>query len=89
MKPDEIMKAPKIFCESINIVFTPEYFLLGVSSGDETDMYALTPEHAKRMHQYLTHQINEFEKQQGNIKASWNPNIVSPVQRMNPPTPLS
>lgn len=84
MKPEDIKKAPKVFCESINIAFTPEFFVASLSSGSQTGIYALTPQHAKRLQQYLTHQIAEYEKTNGEIKAQWNPNIVSPLQPKKP-----
>ncbi len=80
MKPDDIKKAPKVFCESINVAFTPEFFVMSLSSGSQTGIYALTPQHAKRLQQYLTHQIAEYEKVNGEVKADWSPNIVSPLQ---------
>lgn len=89
MKGDDLKNAPKLFCESINIGFTPEYFVIGLSSGNQGTIYSLTPQHAKRLQQYLAHQISEFEKEHGAITAEWNPNIVSPVQRANPPSELS
>lgn len=89
MKPDELKNAPKLFCESINLGFTPEYFVMALSSGTQGAIYSLTPQHVKRLEQYLAHQISEYEKEHGTIKAEWNPNIVSPVQRANPPTKLS
>jgi hypothetical protein len=45
----------------------------------------MTPAHAKRLKQYLEHELSEFEKQYGEITAEWTPNVVSPVQRANPP----
>jgi hypothetical protein len=89
MKGEDLKKAPKLFCESINIGFTPEYFVMGLSSGNQGTIYSLTPQHAKRLQQYLTHQISEYEKEHGPVNAKWNPNIVSPVQRANPPSELS
>jgi hypothetical protein len=83
MKSDDLKNAPKLFCESINVGFTPEYFVLGLSSGNQGTIYSLTPQHTKRLQQYLVHQIEAFEKEHGEIKAEWNPNVVSPVQRMN------
>lgn len=80
MKPEDIKKAPKLFCESIHIAFTPEYFVMGLSSGTQASIYSLTPEHAKRLQQYLAHQIAEFESKNGEIRAEWNPKIVSPIQ---------
>ncbi|MCA9359205.1 hypothetical protein KC926_03300 [Candidatus Kaiserbacteria bacterium] len=89
MKQEEIKNAPKLFCESINVAFTPEYFVIGLTSGSQGTLYSLTPQHTKRLQQYLTHQISEFEQKNGEIKAEWNPNVVSPVQRANPPSELS
>lgn len=80
MKPEDIKKAPKMFCEAIHIAYTPEYFVMGLSSGSEASIYSLTPEHTKRLQQYLTHQIAEFEAKNGEIKAKWDPKIVSPIQ---------
>ena len=85
MKQEDIKKAPKVFCESINVAFTPEYFVLGLATGSQATLYALTPEHVKRLQQYLTHQIAEYEKEHHEITAEWKPTIISPVQRANPP----
>lgn len=85
MKSDDLKKAPKMFCESINVAFTPEFFVIGLSSGNQSNIYSLTPQHAKRLQQYLTHQISEYEKEHTEIVAKWTPTIISPVQRMNPP----
>jgi hypothetical protein len=80
MKSEDLKKAPKIFCESINIAFTTEFFVMSLSSGEESSIYTLTPQHAKRLQQYLTHQVAEYEKSHTEIKAQWSPNIVSPLQ---------
>lgn len=85
MKQEDLKKAPKLFCESINVAFTPEYFVIGLTSGNQGSIYTLTPQHAKRLEQYLTHQVKEFEEKHGTIDAKWDPSIVSPVQRANPP----
>ena len=89
MKKEDLKKAPKVFCESINVAFTPEYFVIAPSSGNQATIYTVTPQHAKRLQQYLSHQITEFEAKHGQIDATWDPNIVSPVQRVNPPRELS
>lgn len=73
-----------MFCESINIAFTPEYFITSLSSGAQSSIYTLTPQHAKRLQQYLTYQIAEYEKMHGSVTATWNPNIISPVQPSKP-----
>jgi len=89
MKPDDLKKAPKLFAENIKIGYTPEYFVVGISSGSQAQIYSLTPGHAKRLLQYLSHELKNFEEQHGEITAEWNPNVVSPVQRTHPPTELS
>ena len=78
-----------MFCESISVGYTPEYFVMGLSSGSQAAIYSLTPQHLKRLKEYLSHQISEYEKEHGTIKAEWNPNVVSPVQRLSPPSELS
>ena len=85
MKPDDLQKAPKLFAENIKIGFSPEYFVMGVSSGTQAQIYSLTPGHAKRLKQYLEHQLKEYEEKHGEITAEWNPNVVSPLQQKHPP----
>jgi hypothetical protein len=85
MNADDFKKAPKLFCESVNVAYTPEYFVVAMISGQQGSIYSLTPEHAKRLSQYLAHQITEFEQENGRIDAQWNPNIVSPLQPITPP----
>ncbi len=58
---------------------------MGLTSGNQGTLYSLTPQHAKRLKEYLEHQIKEYEDKHGEIAAKWDPNIVSPVQRANPP----
>ena len=89
MKQDDLKNAPKLFCESVSVAFTPEYFVMGLTSGNQGTIYSFTPQHIKRLQQYLAHQLKDYEDKHGEIKAEWNPHIVSPVQRMNPPTELS
>jgi len=89
MKKDELKNAPKLLCERAQIAYTPEFFALGLQSGTQGTVYSFTPQHAKRLAQYLQHQITEFESKHGTIDATWDPNIVSPVQRANPPSDLS
>lgn len=89
MKPEDLQNAPKIFCENIKLGFTPEYFVMGLSSGTQSSIYSLTPQHAKRLLQYLTHEIAQYEKANGEIESSWSPNIVSPVQKFNSPSDMS
>lgn len=85
MKIDELQKAPKLFCENIKLGFTKEYFVIALSSGEESSFYSLTPEHAKRLQLYLSHEIEGFEREHGKIDTEWNPNVVSPLQKFNKP----
>jgi len=85
MKGDDLQKAPKLFAENIKIGYSPEYFVMGVSSGNQAQIYSMTPGHAKRLLQYLEHELKNYEEKHGEITAEWNPNVVSPVQRFNPP----
>ena len=89
MNPEELQKAPKMFCENIRVGFSTEFFVMGLSSGAQSSIFSLTPQHAKRLLQYLGHEIQQYEKANGEIQAVWNPNIVSPVQKVNPPTEMS
>ena len=89
MSPEDLKEAEKLFCENIRIGYTPEYFVIGMSSGSFSETYSLTPKHAKRLLQYLGHEVKEYDAKHEVIEAVWNPNIVSPVQRVNPPTELS
>lgn len=85
MKPDDLKNAPKLFCENVITGASSEGFVMGFSSGNQAQFYAFTPAHMKRLQQKLAYDIEEYEKQHGEITAEWNPNVVSPVQRFNPP----
>ena len=86
MKAVDLQNTPKLMAEKIQIGYTPEYFVFGVSSGSQAHVYSLTPAHAKRLLQYLQHEIASYETKHGEIKAEWTPNIVSPVQLKQPPS---
>ncbi len=89
MKPEDLQKAPKTFCENIRIGYTKEYFVMGLSSGAQASIFSLTPQHAKRLIQYLTHEMVQFEKEHGEVEATWSPKIPSPIQKLNPPSEMS
>lgn len=89
MKPEDLQKAPKMFCEDVTIASTKEFFVFGLRSGNQATIYSLTPELTKRLLQHLEYRVTSYEKEHGIIDASWSPNVVSPVQKMNPPTELS
>jgi hypothetical protein len=81
----DLGKSPKEFCEQVIGGFTNEFFVMGVRSGEATDVYVLTLEHAKRMSQWLAHAVETYEKQYGKINAEWNPNMKSPIQSSDLP----
>lgn len=89
MKPDDLKKAPKLFAENIKLGYTPEHFVVGISSGEQAQIFSLTPGHAKRLKLYLEHELSEFEKQHGEIVTEWTPNVASPIQPGKPPSSLS
>ena len=76
----DLSKVPKQFCENISCAFSQEYFVMSMLTGEDSETYALTPQHMKRLAQYLAHQIGEYEKQFGEIQAQWSPGIQSPIQ---------
>ena len=77
-------KLPKKFCENITIAFSEEYFLLAMLNGETIDVYALTPQHIKRLQEYISHQITEYEKKNGKIEGKeWAPGVKSPLQTID------
>ncbi len=86
MNANDLQGAPKLFAENIKVGYTPEYFVMGISSGAQAQFYALSPAHTKRLIQYLEHELKNYEEQHGEVTAEWNPNVISPVQRYNPPS---
>ncbi len=73
-------KIPKQFCENISVGYSPENFVIALMAGEGVAAYALTPQHAKRLAQYMEHQIKEYEEKFGAINAKWSPGIESPIQ---------
>jgi hypothetical protein len=76
----DLSKVPKQFCENITAAFSQEFFVMGMITGENGIAYALSPQHMKRLAQYLAHQIADYEKQFGVINAEWKPGIQSPIQ---------
>jgi hypothetical protein len=71
---------PKQLCENVTAGHSEEFFVLLMSVGQTATAYALTPQHMKRVAQSLAHQVGEYEKQYGTIRAEWSPGIQSPIQ---------
>ncbi len=76
----DINKVPKQFCENISVALSQEFFVMTMLTGEAGITYALTPQHMKRLSQYLAHQIETYQKQFGEIHAEWTPGIQSPIQ---------
>lgn len=76
----EFKKAPKQFCDNIQIGFSEDAFMMAVFSGESAGVFALTPQHAKKLAQYLAHNVSEYEAKHGTIDAEWTPNVKSPLQ---------
>jgi len=76
----DLNKIPKQFCENISVGYSPENFVIAMMVGEGAAAYALTPQHAKRLSQYLETQVREFETKFGTINAKWSPGIESPLQ---------
>lgn len=80
MKYMDLQKIPKQFCENITVAYSPEYFIMAMITGQTISAFSLTPQHAKRLQQYLKYNIDNFEKNFGEIKAEWTPGVESPLQ---------
>ncbi len=76
----DLTKVPKQLCENISVAFSQEFFVMGMLAGEQGVAYALTPQHMKRLQQYLMHQVVEYETKFGAINAEWVPGMQSPIQ---------
>ena len=76
----DLLKAPKQFCDNINVGFNNEFFVMAISSGQTAAVFALTPAHAKRLMQMLSNNISKYEKQFGELKTEWSSDMPSPIQ---------
>ena len=76
----DLTKVPKQLCENISVAFTQEYFVMAMLTGEQGVAYALTPQHMKRLAQYLAHQMTDYETKFGEVKAAWVPGMESPIQ---------
>jgi hypothetical protein len=85
MKQEDIKNAPKLFCETVQVGFTQEFFVAALTSGQQASVFAFSPEHTKRLAEYLTYQVADYERQHGTIETKWEPNIPSPITDIKPP----
>ena len=75
--------SPKLFCEQAQVGYNAEAFIAAFLAGQNANVYAFSPQHAKRLKQALEYNIEKYEKQFGEIMAEWNPNVKSPIQSVN------
>jgi len=76
----DLSKLPKQFCDNVSMSYSQEYFILALLSGQNASIFALSPEHAKRLSLSLVHNIQEFERKFGEIQTEWYPGVQSPLQ---------
>ena len=81
---DDMLKLPRIFCDNVKGGFSKEYFVLGLFSGLDVEMYALTPAHTKRLVICMTAQVKAYEAQFGEIDANLLKPTISPIQFTDP-----
>ena len=79
----DLNKIPKQFCDNVNIGYSQEFFVLALMSGQNLGVFALTPQHAKRLSLSLAYNIKEFEERFDEIKTDWAPGIQSPIQMID------
>jgi hypothetical protein len=79
----DLNKIPKQFCDNITLAYSAEFFAVAMLSGQNLNAYTLTPQHAKRLLQYLSYNVENYEKTFGEIKADWKPGIQSPIQMID------
>lgn len=79
--PDDVFqKLPKVVLEATRVGYTDKHFFLALKNGLNVVVQAIDPAHMKQIVQSLQHQLNEYEKKYGEVKAEWNPNVLSPIQ---------
>lgn len=76
----DLNKLPKQFCDNVNMGFSAEALVLALMSGQNVSVFALSPEHAKRLSLSLAYNLKEYEKNFGEIKTEWIPGVESPIQ---------
>lgn len=85
----DLNKIPKQFCENVHMGYSKEAFMLALISGQNIAAFALTPQHAKRLLLSLEYNLQEFEKNFGEIKTEWMPGVQSPIQMIDLNKPKS
>ena len=76
----DINELPKKFCDGALGAFGKELFSFALSSGNNLDSFATTPQIMKSITIWMNEQVKNYEKQFGEIDMT-PPQIQSPIQR--------
>lgn len=83
--PDDVFqKLPKVVLEATRVGYTDKHFFIALKNGLNVVVQAVDPAHMKQIVQSFQHQLKEYEKKHGEVKAEWNPNTLSPIQLKKP-----
>lgn len=75
----DINQLPKRYCDGVLGSFNKEIFVVAFTSGNELTSFVTTPQIMKSIAQWLSGNIENYEKQFGVIDMA-QPLIVSPIQ---------
>ncbi len=75
----DINQLPKKFCDGALGAYSKEFFTFAITSGNNLDPYATTPQVMKSIAIWIQGQIENYEKQFGEIDMT-PPKIQSPIQ---------
>lgn len=75
----DINQLPKKFCDGALGAFGKEFFTFTITSGNNLDSFATTPQIMKSVANWMNNQVNEYEKQFGVIDMTPS-QIQSPIQ---------
>ena len=78
-KKIDINQLPKKFCDGAIGAYGKEFFAFALTSGNNLDSFAVTPQVMKSINTWMNKQIENYEKQYGIIDMTPSP-IQSPIQ---------
>lgn len=79
LKKVDLNQLPKKFCDGAIGAYSKEIFSFALTSGNSLDSFASTPQITKAIALWLNKQIENYEKQFGQIDMT-PPKIQSPIQ---------
>ncbi len=75
----DINQLPKKFCDGALGAFSKEFFAVTLTSGNNLDSFAITPQVMKSISGWMSTQVQNYEKQFGVIDMT-PPQMQSPIQ---------